>query len=188
MAVVSNKLQLVTRVLSKSTSSFSATGTEPEEGRREKICVSVSFTAQINFLNHGPLSDGQQRCTREGEMGKRGIIQNHFTSPHGGSNIKKVWWFSAPVFIPETSAITGLKQWRGDSLIGLFLVRDTPRPIPNALPLGISLTAEHILTAFQAYPCRVRNTPRPTEKKWEAGWMPAKGRGESRGAKEGGGY
>lgn len=74
----------------QSTYSISATLTEPEEGEREKICVSVSFTAQINFLKDGQLSDGQQRCTREREMGKRGIIQNHFTSPHGGSNIKKV--------------------------------------------------------------------------------------------------
>lgn len=97
----------------QSTYSISATLTEPEEGEREKICVSVSFTAQINFLKDGQLSDGQQRCTREREMGKRGIIQNHFTSPHGGSNIKKVWWFSTQVFIPGTSAITGLKQWWG---------------------------------------------------------------------------
>lgn len=57
--------------------------------------MSVSFTAQINFLkdglqSDGLQSDGQQRCTREREMGKRGIIRNHFTSPHGGSNIKKV--------------------------------------------------------------------------------------------------
>lgn len=55
----------------------------------------------------------------------------------------------------------------GDSLIGLFLVRDTPRPQSNALPLGISLTAEHILTASRANPHRARNTLKLSYRKRE---------------------
>lgn len=57
----------------------------------------------------------------------------------------------------------------------MFLVRDTPRPIPNALPLGISLTAEHILTAFRAYPRRVRNAAKGEFEKVRY-WVDAKGR------------
>lgn len=50
--------------------------------------MSVSFIAQINFSKGVLLSDGRQRCEKERK--KKGIIQNHSTSPHGGSNIKKV--------------------------------------------------------------------------------------------------
>lgn len=74
----------------------------------------------------------------------------------------------------------------GESLIGLFLVRDTPRPPSNALPVGISLTAEHILTAFWA----VRNTRTLTsgerEREGEGLKYRVDANGKKRGKTEGG--
>lgn len=69
---------------------MSATMTEPEEGGREKICVSVLHSSDKLFKRWAAECSPAALHKREREMGKRGIIQNHFTSPHGGSNIKKV--------------------------------------------------------------------------------------------------